>query len=226
LINANFELQKAPLNLLEEVFKCLLHTIVFHRALSPQIPSEDTIDDLNVTYALCDDEAIKKDIKTKVESYVDLVKKNNWNRAQMIVTFYEIQEKQTWLGTSKEKVCWEQWIISLEVFGINNNNSQASNPSQSPTTRNAQPRTGNDRMGGGGGDTEGGILNAQQKKELEYDLLQKMTFIGKTCCEPKTHLPRLRKDPNPFPFDITYQSTDTWGNLFWNILRTPTPLSS
>nr|CAD1823611.1 unnamed protein product [Ananas comosus var. bracteatus] len=112
------QLKELSLELLEvrDVLRCVLHTILFHRALGLVRPKDVDCDLFEITYVQCGDAELEKKIDEKVEQFVCWVEKHPNKKSQVCLSFYELKYKQpTWFSSKTERHYWEQWIISFHV---------------------------------------------------------------------------------------------------------------
>lgn len=105
----------------KEVLHCLLHTIIFSRALGPVRPREVDLHLFDLTYADCGDLGVEAKVNEKVKQFCAITAKHPGKSNQVVLSFYETR-KQPWVlgfGTQEERLFWEQWIISLAVSESN-----------------------------------------------------------------------------------------------------------
>lgn len=101
------------------VMKCLLHTIMFHRALGPTPPHDSFVERYELSYVQCGDLELEKEINDKVEEFCVHLRDSRENMGQMRVLFYEKrQQNYFWkgLGFQDEKACWEEWVLGVRVI--------------------------------------------------------------------------------------------------------------
>lgn len=121
---ANFETHNLPVLELEfhqvkEALRCVLHTIVFNRALGFLVPVEVDSELFDVTYIKCGDEAADKLIESKLLELCSALDRQQRSASQpdtlvqVTLSFYESRKKQAWFGTQDERLYWEQWIINI-----------------------------------------------------------------------------------------------------------------
>ncbi|EEB07353.1 meiotically upregulated Mug66 [Schizosaccharomyces japonicus yFS275] len=96
-----------------EATKALLHAILFHRLLGSIRPQ--TIDCLNVTVPILDDEELDQQLLAKATDFVDSLKRDTSKGNQVILLFYERPPKKTWFSRHTTEP-WEQWVISVNVI--------------------------------------------------------------------------------------------------------------
>mmetsp|Transcript_35546 Transcript_35546/g.84553 ORF Transcript_35546/g.84553 Transcript_35546/m.84553 type:complete len:202 (+) Transcript_35546:154-759(+) len=100
--------------LLPEVLECLLHHILFHRALAGKavLPKDMVILD-EVFYAKCDDQALDKQVRDSVEAAVSVLKKTDGG-GKVSLILYEKEKPGGMWGKTKFGP-WEEWSIHLAV---------------------------------------------------------------------------------------------------------------
>ncbi|KAL5184600.1 Autophagy-related protein 101 [Glycine soja] len=101
---------------IREVLRCILHTIVFHRALGLVRPKDVDLELFDVTYVQCGEAELEKKIDEKIEQFVCWVEKHPNKKSQICLSFYEVKNKQaSWFSNKIERLYWEQWYINLNV---------------------------------------------------------------------------------------------------------------
>ncbi|XP_010908376.1 autophagy-related protein 101 isoform X2 [Elaeis guineensis] len=103
---------------IREVLRCILHTIIFHRALGLIRPKAIDCELFEITYVQCGDAEVEKKIEEKIDEFINKVEKHPNRKSQICLSFYEIKNKQsTWFGNNKvERLYWEHWYIYLHVI--------------------------------------------------------------------------------------------------------------
>ncbi|KAK8923699.1 hypothetical protein KSP39_PZI019441 [Platanthera zijinensis] len=101
-----------------EVLRCVLHTIVFHRALGLVRPRDVDCELFEITYVQCGDSDLEKKIEEKIDQFMIWVEKHPNRKCQVSLSFYEVKNKQpSWfISTKIERLYWEQWHINLHVI--------------------------------------------------------------------------------------------------------------
>jgi len=97
------------LNYVKEVLRCILHTIIFNRAIGLIQPVEEVVDFIDYVYVRVNDETIEKDVSEKVEIFQHMLKKKDVKEGKVIISF----EHQPQGGWFSQKVCWERWLINI-----------------------------------------------------------------------------------------------------------------
>lgn len=104
---------------IREVLRCLLHTILFNRALGPVRPRDVDSEVFNISYVQCGDAVVERAIEDKVNQLFSWVQKHPGKRATVLLSFYEKRYKQIWFSKQEERLYWEQWRIHMEVIQPN-----------------------------------------------------------------------------------------------------------
>ncbi|XP_072958055.1 autophagy-related protein 101-like [Typha angustifolia] len=129
-----FELKELALVSLEirDVLRCILHTILFHRALGLVRPKDVDCRRFDITYVQCGDAEVEKKIDEKIDQFISWVEKHPNRKSQVTLSFYEVRNKHpTWFSNKTERLYWEQWHINLHItnpktHGKSHNNTKAS----------------------------------------------------------------------------------------------------
>ncbi|XP_061363423.1 autophagy-related protein 101 isoform X2 [Gastrolobium bilobum] len=101
---------------IREILRCILHTIVFHRALGLVRPKDVDLELFDVTYVQCGEVELEKKIDEKIEQFICWVEKHPNKKSQICLSFYEVKNKQaSWFSNKIERLYWEQWYINLNV---------------------------------------------------------------------------------------------------------------
>eukprot|EP01089_Gocevia_fonbrunei_P009317 TRINITY_DN2151_c0_g1_i5.p1 TRINITY_DN2151_c0_g1~~TRINITY_DN2151_c0_g1_i5.p1 ORF type:complete len:171 (-),score=31.92 TRINITY_DN2151_c0_g1_i5:135-647(-) len=102
-----------------DVLCCLLHSVMFNRAFGLVTPKETTIEYLDFVYVCVDDVVTDEAIRTNVDNFLnnlDLKKDNYPKRGKLVLSFYERKWKKIWWKRYQERICFEQWIFSIQVL--------------------------------------------------------------------------------------------------------------
>ncbi|KAG0456118.1 hypothetical protein HPP92_023906 [Vanilla planifolia] len=170
---------------IREVLRCVLHTIVFHRALGLVRPKDVDCELFEITYVQCGDADLTKKIEEKIDQFISWVDKHPNKKCQISLSFYEVKNKQpTWFGNKTERLCWEQWYINLHVLSpkalVRSHHSKAS----------ANPKENSDE-------------SSSHRASLESSLREVLFQIIKFVNDKKDHIPPI---PNneiiSFPYEI------------------------
>ncbi|KAL6526192.1 hypothetical protein OROMI_029832 [Orobanche minor] len=220
---------------IREVLRCILHTVLFHRALGLVRPKDIDLELFEITYVLfsphsplhlstqsktmpvqCGDVELERKIDEKIDQFIDRVEKHPNKKNQICLSFYEVKNKQaTWFTNKVERLYWEQWYINLNVAQHPKGHSGKSHSSKIVVDP---------------GDTAAEARSARRgalESSLRDVLFQIIRFVN----EKKDHVPPI---PNlegvSFPYEITISSSSdsAFGmDMFKRMLQTghPTMLS-
>eukprot|EP00736_Rhodelphis_marinus_P001819 Rmarinus@m.12848 len=183
---------------MKEVMTCLLHTIVFHRALGTIKPREVDSELFDVTWVSCGDRRIEREVAEKVSNWSTRIEQMLRSSpdakgrlgTKLCISFYTLQSGQQWFGRRDEKVVWEQWTLGVIV------------PCQPITDLEERDR---------------------RKRSLEEKLVEVMDYIVVQVANEKEHIPPVRPEYLPgccFPFEISRPGKeeslfDTLKNLWY-----------
>jgi len=106
---------KVEQRFVKDIVKCLLHTIMFNRAFGLVQPREEIIDAIDFTYVRCDDVTMQKSFEETAEKFESILLSRENRKGQLILSFSEKRYKKIWWKKYEEKVCWEQWLISISI---------------------------------------------------------------------------------------------------------------
>lgn len=198
---------------IREVLRCILHTIVFHRALGLVRPKDVDLELFEITYVQCGDLELEKKIDEKIEHFMSWVEKHPNKKCQICISFYEMKSKQpSWFTNKIERLYWEQWYINLNV-------------SQQPRVQGKSYHS--KVVDPGERDSEERSI---RRAALEASLREVMFQILKFVNEKKDHVPPISEGVLYFPYEITIPSSSdsAFGmDMFKRMLQTghPTMLS-
>lgn len=100
-----------------DILRCLLHTILFNRALGHVKPQEVDCDLLDLSYVCVDDREVHTAVEGGIGDFCSSVEKRPPGvPAQVRLAFYERRQKASWFGTADERMYWEQWFIPLRIL--------------------------------------------------------------------------------------------------------------
>lgn len=120
------------------------------------------------------------------------------HRGQIAVEFYERRPKKAWFSKAEEKVCWEQWLLSVTLV----------NPRNDTGTPASFTRT--HCLGGSLANIRSERVRA--RASIEHQLQKAVLEIITTASIRKDHIPPITNDTNPFPYQIIVSPKgDTWG---------------
>ncbi|KAL6572904.1 hypothetical protein OROHE_002380 [Orobanche hederae] len=189
---------------IREVLRCILHTVLFHRALGLVRPKDIDLELFEITYVSdsqfryaiaavqCGDVELERKIDEKIDQFIDRVEKHPNKKNQICLSFYEVKNKQaTWFTNKVERLYWEQWYINLNVAQHPKGHSGKSHSSKIVVDP---------------GDTAAEARSARRgalESSLRDVLFQIIRFVN----EKKDHVPPI---PNlegvSFPYEITISS--------------------
>ncbi|XP_027154706.1 autophagy-related protein 101-like isoform X1 [Coffea eugenioides] len=176
-----------------EVLRCILHTILFHRALGLVRPKDVDLELFDITYVQCGDVEHEKKIDEKIDHFIDRVEKHPNKKNQICLSFYEVKNKQaTWFTNKVERHYWEQWYINLNTV-------------QHPKTHSGKSH--HSKVVVDPGETASEERNAR-RTALESSLREVLFQIIKFVNEKKDHVPPIPNlDGVSFPYEITISSS-------------------
>ncbi|KAJ7554532.1 hypothetical protein O6H91_06G144700 [Diphasiastrum complanatum] len=198
-----------------EVLRCILHTIMFNRALGLVRP-RDIDSELfeKITYVQCGDATYEKLVEEKIDHLIAWVEKHPNKKSQVCLSFYETRNKHVaWFSNKVERLYWEQWWIYLNVIQPTHMRSRASHERPIDSS-------------GESAEEERSKRHAILEAELRDVLLQILQFVN----EKKDHIPAVgNTDVVSFPYEIAIPSSSdsSFGDMFKRMLQTgpPTMLS-
>ncbi|XP_062157339.1 autophagy-related protein 101 [Alnus glutinosa] len=177
-----------------EVLRCILHTIVFHRALGLVRPKDIDLELFEITYVQCGDAELENKIDEKIEQFIGWVEKHPNKKSQICLSFYEVKNRQpSWYFNKVERQYWEQWYINLNVVQHTKAHSSKFNHSKAvvdPGESAAEERSA-------------------RRAALEASLREVLFQIIKFVNEKKDHVPPIptREGVVCFPCEITTPSS-------------------
>ncbi|XP_019185379.1 PREDICTED: autophagy-related protein 101 [Ipomoea nil] len=197
---------------IREVLRCILHTVLFHRALGLVRPKDIDLELFDITYVQCGDVEVEKKIDEKIEHFIERVEKHPNKKNEICLSFYEVKNKQaTWFSNKVERLYWEQWYINLNVAQHPKAHSSKSHHSKAVFDP---------------GESTSEERNAR-RAALELSLREVLFQIIKFVNEKKDHVPSV---PNlegvSFPYEITISSSSdsAFGmEMFKRMLQTGHP---
>ncbi|KAL6227288.1 hypothetical protein ACLB2K_001247 [Fragaria x ananassa] len=203
---------------IREVLRCILHTIVFNRALGLVRPKDVDLELFEITYVQCGDLDLEKKIDEKIEQFISWVEKHPNKKSQVCLSFFEVKKNKqaSWFTNKTERLYWEQWYINLNV-------------AQTPKVHSTKSHHSKIVVDPGESASEERIA---RRAALESTLHEVLFQIVKFVNEKKDHVPPI---PNLegvvyFPHEITIPSSSdsAFGmDIFKRMLQTghPTMLS-
>ncbi|XVE87196.1 hypothetical protein DITRI_Ditri18aG0096800 [Diplodiscus trichospermus] len=159
---------------IREVLRCILHTIVFHRALGLVRPKDVDLELFEITYVQCGDDELEKKIDEKIEHFISWVEKHPNKKSQICLSFYEVKSKQpSWFTNKTERLYWEQWYVNLNVTQHPKSHSESASEDRS-----------------------------SRRAALEASLREVLFQIIKFVNEKKDHVPPISEGVIYFPYEI------------------------
>jgi len=100
----------------KDVLRCLLHSILFNRALGSFQPKDaECVAVENVPYAKLDDPIMDDSLEGDIDRFMTSWTKSGSKKAKLSLSFYERVEKKSFafFGGKDEKLHWERWVLPL-----------------------------------------------------------------------------------------------------------------
>ncbi|KAG6768043.1 hypothetical protein POTOM_026939 [Populus tomentosa] len=172
---------------IREVLRCILHTIVFHRALGLVRPKDIDLELFEITYVQCGDVELEKKIEEKIDQFISWVEKHPNKKSQICLSFYETKNKHPSWFNKTERLFWEHWYVNLHVTQHTKAHSGKSHHSKPMVVL---------------GETvseERGVRKEALEASLHEVLFQIIKFVN----EKKDHVPPINEDIICFPCEIT-----------------------
>mmetsp|Transcript_18787 Transcript_18787/g.40429 ORF Transcript_18787/g.40429 Transcript_18787/m.40429 type:complete len:213 (-) Transcript_18787:522-1160(-) len=186
----NLPLVEAEPHQLREVLRCIIHTILFNRALGFVKPKDVDSELFDITYVQVGDPEVELMVESKLTEFCSVAEKRPAELVQLCLSFYEKRRKQAWFGTKDERLYWEQWCINISVL-------QPDIPEQQfMSASHAQE------------------LSARVSR-MEGCLEQLLSHIARCVNEKRDHIPPVVSSSIvTFPFEITFAggSRSTFGS--------------
>eukprot|EP00898_Chlorokybus_atmophyticus_P003468 jgi/Chlat1/4121/Chrsp269S03956 len=183
---------------IREVLRCILHTILFHRALGLVKPRDVDSELFDITYVHCGDPALDKTLEEKIDLFCNWVERQPgkpYKSGQINLSFYEKRHKHIWFGTKEQRLYWEQWCVHLSVV---------------------QP---------GSYDTD--AERTRRHKALEEALSDVLLQILRVANDKREHIPPVvSPEVATFPYELTIPSASdsSFGmDMFKRMLQTQPP---
>ncbi|EFJ14139.1 hypothetical protein SELMODRAFT_423950 [Selaginella moellendorffii] len=196
---------------IREVLRCILHTVMFNRALGLVRPHDVDSELFDLTYVQCGDLTFEKKMEEKIDQLIAWVEKHPNKKITVCLSFYETRSKQNaWFGHKMERLYWEQWYVTL------NTTVQQSHLRSKPH---------HDKLG----DALDLMTDERSKRHalLESGLKEVMLQILQQVNEKKDHVPPVTsQDVVSFPYEISIPSSSdsSFGmDMFKRMLQTGPP---
>jgi len=97
----------------KDVLRCVLHTVLFNRALGLVRPREVDLELFNITYVQCVDRGVERTIDERVNHVLHWMEKHPGKSVQVSLKFFEKRYKQAWFSKQEERLYWEQWNVNI-----------------------------------------------------------------------------------------------------------------
>ncbi|KAG0606675.1 hypothetical protein M758_9G159600 [Ceratodon purpureus] len=200
---------------IREVLRCILHTIMFNRALGLVRPRDVDSELFEITYVQCGDSATEKKIEEKIDHFLAWVEKYPNKKSRVCLSFYETRNKHMAWFSKVERLYWEQWCIQLHVV-------------PPPVSRSSSARKIFDSAQLG---DNGELMRDEQQRRhatLEAALREVITQVLLIVNEKKDHIPPVQQPDVviSFPFEISIPSSSdsSFGmDVFKRLLQTGPP---
>ncbi|KAI9135961.1 hypothetical protein BKA69DRAFT_1107321 [Paraphysoderma sedebokerense] len=101
-----------------DTLRAVLHTIIFQRLIQPIEPCERTVEFLSrsgICYTCINDPQIHRLVDEKIDDLWTTFHSRGVSTAQLVIQFCEKKEKKLWFTTKVEDVCFEQWMINVNL---------------------------------------------------------------------------------------------------------------
>ncbi|KAH3759224.1 autophagy-related protein 101 [Pelomyxa schiedti] len=115
--NVPFAVLEVPLPLLNDIFACILHTLLFHRELGVAVPEERCVDPLDTYYSKCKDAGIDQKVNTEVNKFVTWVKSTRLETYKVSVKFFD-KPRTGLFGFTKPGPQFEDWKFGFKVTDL------------------------------------------------------------------------------------------------------------
>ena len=97
----------------QDVLRCVLHTVLFNRALGLVRPREVDLDLFNISYVQCVDRGLERVVDEKVGAVLHWMERHPGKPAQVSLKFFEKRYKQAWFSKQEERLYWEEWNVTV-----------------------------------------------------------------------------------------------------------------
>ncbi|KAG2434954.1 hypothetical protein HYH02_012150 [Chlamydomonas schloesseri] len=235
---ANCETYNLPVLELEphqirEALRCVLHTIVFNRALGYVVPNDVDSELFDITYVKCGDPAVEARVEARISEFCAQVDKRPADLHQLQLSFYETRRKQAWFGMQDERLFWETWVLSVLVLqpdvapqlgggagamagamgaAAGGSGSWGSNGSGGGWNAGQQPSQhvcgalAASVAGAAAGIT--GARASSRQTRMQAALEEQLAFVVRCVNDRRDHIPPvLSASAVTFPFDITFSGS-------------------
>ncbi|GLC42779.1 hypothetical protein PLESTB_001417200 [Pleodorina starrii] len=218
---ANCETHNLPVLELEshqirEALRCVLHTIIFNRALGYVIPKDVDSELFDITYVQCGDPGVEAKVESRISDFCTQVEKKPAELHQLQLSFYETRRKQAWFGTQDERLYWETWVISVLVLqpdiGLQQQGPQAGAPTSAGAAAAPGQQTQTQQQQAQA--QAASQVRAARQARLQSALEEQLGIVVRRVNDRRDHIPPvLSASAVTFPFDISISGSSTRGSL-------------
>jgi autophagy-related protein 101 len=174
-----------------EVLRCIVHTILFNRALGPVLPRDVDSELFDLTWVHCGDEGVDRRVEQKLSAIQAWAERHPTRRATVCLSFFERREVAGWFSKQERRLYWEQWRLPLEVLP-SDSELQERNPLEADAAR------------------------AQRKARLQSALEDCLAAIHSVTCLKRDHIPPVDSGaPLTYPFDVSLTPVEPEGSLLF-----------
>lgn len=171
----------------KDVLRCVLHTVLFNRALGLVRPREVDLELFNITYVQCVDRNVERTIEEKVSAVLTWLGKNPGKPVKVSLKFFEKRYKQAWFSKQEERLYWEEWNLNISC----------------KQTETLVSGGGRQRSNTTSGDTNDLQEHHERQVRLQSLLRVVLTQILKHVNDKKEHIPPVvSSDTVTFPYEI------------------------
>lgn len=163
-----------------EVLRCVLHTILFNRALGQVRPRDVDSELFDITYVKCGDAEVEAKVEGRISEFCTHAEKRPADTAQLYLSFFEKRKRQVgWFGKQDERMCWEQWRINIRI--ISPPDLYSTEPNSVAMNR----------------------VRSQRQARLQAALEDMLTLIIRSVNDRKDHIPPVTSSSIvTYPFDV------------------------
>lgn len=163
-----------------EMLRCLIHTILFNRALGYVKPQDVDSELFDITYVKCNDSDLEVKVENGISDFCSLMERKPSEAAQLRLAFYEVRKKAAWFGSKDDRLYWEQWYINIAVM--------------QPDIAEQQQCSGPEPVS----------ALSQRQSQQQASLKQAQAEVLRCVNEKRDHIPPIASTSAvTFPFDIT-----------------------
>lgn len=179
----------------QDVLRCVLHTVLFNRALGLVRPREVDLDLFNISYVQCVDRGLERVVDEKVGAVLHWMERHPGKPAQVSLKFFEKRYKQAWFSKQEERLYWEEWNVTVGCTSQIGADGHAGGRQRSKTTSI---------------DTHDLQEHHEKQVRLQGLLRAILMQILQHVNNKKEHIPPVvSSDAVTFPYEISVSSPDT-----------------